>query len=87
MRRVGGGFQFAGDLRVQYPELPFERCPLIHRERRPPRHFRHQLDVEVSLLQEGTNFVGECGLANAVCADQCKFQGLGYLKTQPSNTV
>ncbi len=78
--RARGGVKFPGDLRVQDPELGFERSCFVHREGRPPDHLRHKLHVVVGLHQKGADFVGERGLADAVRTNQGKFQGLGHLE-------
>ena len=74
VRRVARSIQFRGDLRVQNPELTFDRGGRVHRIRRLPRHFRDEFDVVVGFLQQRAGFVSQRGLADAVCADQCEFQ-------------
>lgn len=51
-----------------------------------PGNFGHEIDVVVGLLQKRANFVSERGFANAMRANQGKFQGLGYLDAIFSNT-
>jgi hypothetical protein len=87
MASARGGIEFLGNLRVQYPELSFQSGCFLDGERRTPRHFRHQVDVVVGLLQQRADFVSERGFADAVRANQGKFQGLGYLDGIFSNTI
>ena len=81
-RRISSAFaaELFGNLRVQNPQLPVERCGFVYGEWRTPRHFRHQIDVVVGLLQQRANFISERGFPHAVGTDQRKFQGPGYLE-------
>ena len=74
VRRARGGFDLRCDLRVQDPELAFERGRFIHRQRRAARDFGDEFDVVIALFQEGANFVGQRRFADAVRADKSELQ-------------
>lgn len=76
LRRAPRRIQLGGDLRVQNPQLAFESGRGVHRKRRLARDFGDQFDVVMRFFKQRTEFVGECGLADAVRADECKFQNL-----------
>ena len=74
VRRVPRGSKFRGNLRVQNPQLPFDGGRGIHRKRRLARDLRHQLHVQVRLLQQRANFIRQRRLAHSVRPDQREFQ-------------
>ena len=78
--------EFPCYLRVQDPKLIFDGRAFICGKRCAPNHFGHKLDVVVGLLQERANFVSKRRLADAVCANQCKFQEMSYLGRHSSST-
>lgn len=61
---------------MQNPQLAFKSSGGVYREGRLARDFGDQFDVVMRLFEQRAEFVGECGLADAVRADECEFQNL-----------
>src|ERR1700690_250756 len=74
VRRAARSRKFRCNLRVENPELAFERGGRVHGKRRLARHFRDQLDVLPCFFQQRADFVGERGLADAMRSDEREFQ-------------
>lgn len=74
IRGIARCVQFGRNLRVQNPELAFERGGGVHGKGRASRDFRNELHVFARLLHARADFVGEGGFSDAVRSNQREFQ-------------
>jgi len=70
VRCAAGSVKFCSDLRVKNPELAFDGGCCVHGKRRLARDFGDEVDVVTGFFEQGADFVGESGLADAVSADE-----------------
>src|SRR5580698_11424770 len=62
VRRASRGFKLRGDLRMENPELAFERGGRIDGKGRMARDFGDELHILPRLFQQRADFIGESSL-------------------------